>query len=350
MAMSKFSKSTAALPPSVRKNPPPPPIPFVSKVKKMDKVDGTEGDKSEWINWEFLMYPDNPAWGSKYSWQFAIFKDGFPEDLIKWVMAFHEIENLMPMKEPVEKTRMFWTLLKEQALSYFEHHLMRRLEAEDSEVTDNELIELVLRDVGLEYIPKCAIHVQKYYMRQPRGLYMDLNTSVQQFIESLNDLNRYLLYFSEENTKHLDQDEIIEILDQVKDPEWHEAMVNANIDIFEISYEASVSYFNCLENFEKIRRTNGPNPSTLPVDNKKYVTSSVCKSSKNHKGSNMWCQYCDKKNHNTDDCREIAKFKQQKKKRLALKPKLDPEKSLWSSSVFSKKLMQVKGNWSLKRL
>jgi hypothetical protein len=30
---------------------------------------------------------------------------------------------------------------------------MRRLEVEDSEVPDNELIELVLRDVGLEYIP-----------------------------------------------------------------------------------------------------------------------------------------------------------------------------------------------------
>jgi hypothetical protein len=27
----------------------------------------------------------------------------------------------------------------------------------------------------------------------------------------------------------------------------------------------------------------------------------------------MWCQYCDKNNHNTADCRAIAKFKQQKK-------------------------------------
>jgi hypothetical protein len=34
------------------------------------------------------------------------------------------------------------------------------LEAEDSEVPDNELKELVLRDVGLEYIPKRAIHMQ----------------------------------------------------------------------------------------------------------------------------------------------------------------------------------------------
>jgi hypothetical protein len=105
-------------------------------------------------------------------------------------------------------------------------------------------------------------------MRQ-LGLYVDLNTFVQQFVERLNDLNRYLFYFPEENPKQLDQDEIIEILDQAKarDPEWHEAMVNANIDIFEMSYEESVSFFNHLENLEKIRRTNSPNLSSLPVDN-----------------------------------------------------------------------------------
>jgi hypothetical protein len=27
----------------------------------------------------------------------------------------------------------------------------------------------------------------------------------------------------------------------------------------------------------------------------------------------MWCHYCDKNNHNTDDCRVIAKFKQHEK-------------------------------------
>jgi hypothetical protein len=110
------------------------------------------------------MDPDNTA--SKYSRQFAIFKDGCTEDWIKWVMAFCEIENLMPMNEPANKTRMFRTLLKGQALSYFEHQLMRRLEAEDSEVPDNQLIELDLRDVGLECIPKRAICVQNYDIRQ----------------------------------------------------------------------------------------------------------------------------------------------------------------------------------------
>jgi hypothetical protein len=66
---------------------------------------------------------------------------------------------------------MFWTFLKGQALSYFEHHLMRRLEAEDSDVPDNEILELVLRNLGIEYIPKRAICMQKYYMRW--GLYVE---------------------------------------------------------------------------------------------------------------------------------------------------------------------------------
>jgi hypothetical protein len=59
-------------------------------------------------------------------------------------MAFREIENMMPLKKSADKTRMFRTLLKGQALSYFEHHFMRSLEAEDSDVPNNELIGLVL--------------------------------------------------------------------------------------------------------------------------------------------------------------------------------------------------------------
>jgi hypothetical protein len=43
--MDKFSKSSDALPPSVRENPPP--IPFVFKVNKMDMVEGTDADKDK---------------------------------------------------------------------------------------------------------------------------------------------------------------------------------------------------------------------------------------------------------------------------------------------------------------
>jgi hypothetical protein len=83
-----------------------------------------------------------------------------------------------------------------------------------------------------------------------------------------------------------------------------------------------------LENLENIKRTNGPNPSSLPTDNKKCesVTSSLGNSSKNHKGSNMWYHYCDKNNHNTADCRAIAKFKQQKNNKACFEGKAGPRK------------------------
>jgi hypothetical protein len=41
---------------------------------------------------------------------------------------------------------------------------------------------------------------------------------------------------------------------------------NANIDIIEISYEKSVSYLKRVENLEKIRHINGPEPAKLSID------------------------------------------------------------------------------------
>jgi hypothetical protein len=79
------------------------------------------------------------------------------------VMSLRETENMISLKESADKTRMFWTLLKGQPLSYFEHHLRRRFEGEDSEVPDHELIKIVIRElhIFLEYIPKHAIGVKK---------------------------------------------------------------------------------------------------------------------------------------------------------------------------------------------
>jgi hypothetical protein len=42
-------------------------------------------------------------------------------------------------------------------------------------------------------------------------------------------------------------------------------MVNANIDIFEMSNEESVPYFKRLENLKKIKHTKDLYPSSLPV-------------------------------------------------------------------------------------
>jgi hypothetical protein len=78
----------------------------------------------------------------------------------------------------------------DKALFYFEHDLSMSLKAEDSDLPDNVLIEKLLRDIGLEYIPKLPTRLQKYYMRRQGDLKMGLNTFVQKFVERLNNLNR----------------------------------------------------------------------------------------------------------------------------------------------------------------
>jgi hypothetical protein len=103
-----------------------------------------------------------------------------------------------------------------------------------------------------------------------------------------------------------------------------------------------MSYFKYLENLEKIKRTNGPNPSSLPVDNKKPVTSSVGKSSKHHKGSNMWCHYCDKNKLNTAECRLTAKFKQQKKNKACFEAKAGPGKKSLAFLVLFEEINALK--------
>jgi hypothetical protein len=117
MAISKFVKSGNGLPSLVCENPP---ITFNSKARK-----------TEFIKLEFFMDPSNPA--SQYARHFVIFKDGCTEEWIKWLMAYCDIESLMPLKEPADKSKMLKTLLKGQALSYLENHLRKRLDAEDAE-------------------------------------------------------------------------------------------------------------------------------------------------------------------------------------------------------------------------
>jgi hypothetical protein len=165
--------------PSMRENPP---IPFTPNSKKV-KSELTEADKTELITFDFFVDPKNSA--TKFSKEFLIFKDGGPEDWIKWLMGYRDLEMMMPLREPSDKSKMLQTLLKGRALSQFDHHLRKRLGAEDIELPDHDLLELVIRGVGLEYISRRAIRVQKYYMM--RCLFMGPSVSVQQFVEHLNE-------------------------------------------------------------------------------------------------------------------------------------------------------------------
>jgi hypothetical protein len=59
----------------------------------------------------------------------------------------------------------------------------------------------------------------------------------------------------------------------------------------------------------------------------------------------MWFHYCDKNNHNTADCRAIAKFKQQKNNKSCFEAKAGPGKEFLAFLCLFKEI-----NSLLKRL
>jgi hypothetical protein len=60
----------------------------------------------------------------------------------------------------------------------------------------------------------------------------------------------------------------------------------------------------------------------------------------------MWCHYCDKNNHNTADCRAIAKLKQQKNNKAHFEAKAGPGKK--SLAFLFEEINSVKRDLQLK--
>jgi hypothetical protein len=52
----------------------------------------------------------------------------------------------MPLKEPSDRTKILGTMVKGRVLLLFEYHLSKICVGEDIETTDQELLELVIRD------------------------------------------------------------------------------------------------------------------------------------------------------------------------------------------------------------
>jgi hypothetical protein len=61
-------------------------------------------------------------------------------------MFFCEIASLMHLRKSTEKTNI--VLLKGQNNFHFEHLITNILDTNDSELTENDLIALVIEDIG----------------------------------------------------------------------------------------------------------------------------------------------------------------------------------------------------------
>jgi hypothetical protein len=63
----------------------------------------------------------------------------------------------------------------------------------------------------------------------------------------------------------------------------------------------------------------------------------------------MWCHYCDKNNHNTVDCRAIAKFKQQKNNKACFEAKAGPGKKSLAFNFLSEEIYALKRQLKLEK-
>jgi hypothetical protein len=106
MAMSNFSKSSAAFFPLCERSSL---LPFVCMVNKTDKVDVPDAEKYECIKLQFLMDPENSACGSEITPKVCYLQGWMPRGVYKvftGLVFFFEMENLMLLKEPADKTSM----------------------------------------------------------------------------------------------------------------------------------------------------------------------------------------------------------------------------------------------------
>ena len=105
----------------------------MTKLKKLE-AEGADSNKVESIRFEFLVDPSNPA--TRFFKEFIIFKNGSPEEYMRWLIGYRDLELLMPLKEPSDRTKMLCNMLKGHSLSLFEYHLSKRCGGEDIEVSD----------------------------------------------------------------------------------------------------------------------------------------------------------------------------------------------------------------------
>jgi hypothetical protein len=62
----------------------------------------------------------------------------------------------------------------------------------------------------------------------------------------------------------------------------------------------------------------------------------------------MWCHYCDNNNHNTADCRAIAKFEQQKNNKAGFEAKAGPGKKSLAFLILFEEINALKRQLQLK--
>jgi hypothetical protein len=293
----------------------PAPICYVKSSRASAKHDDTM-----YHEFEYSMHSASPETGTKMKTKTLMFEDGDAEMWCDWRIEFDDLIRLAPLESGTDKINAALTLLKGKALQHFKEY--QRVETvkeanrpNPDERDDNDLFNEIIDDVAKEFFPvNHAYRRQIFYMKY--HLFIGGKTGVRDFIARVHRINSCIPYFPRKNgkkglrnCKKLGEDELCDILNLAKKPEWTIRMLEANQDPYDFDLQELTEYLERLETASSIfdRRdraikdvSNGKKKRKPDDDGKKNnqqfkkkprTTCPICK--KFHKGD---CWYKDDKN------------------------------------------------------
>ena len=275
----------------------PPAIPFEKPAEK--KTANEKDEKDKYKTFDIKIDKDDKD-SDTVEQHIKVFEQGSPEDYIKWLEGYKELEIVLPLEKPEHKVNVVRSILKGPYLETFNTALGEK------SIT-NKKVQEALNKVTLKAFnnDRNAYRRQVQYMRY----HLYFNTSnFKSFEHRLKQLNKYLSYFpippGKTEVEPLPEDQLIEIIDNAKPLEYHQQMLQANFNPFEKSLEEFGQFIERLEASAKISTVITKSKSTSASDSKKKKRKKRNESDDEEKKLHK-CKYCKKMvTHDSKDCWE----------------------------------------------
>jgi hypothetical protein len=197
------------------------------------------------------------------------FEDGDADMWCEWREQLEDLYGLIPLTTAEQKAKAIVSLLRGKALALYLTH-RPRLEHEQADLVDSlddvltieDILERSLDQLAKEFFPiKHTYRRQVFYMRY--HLFTGGENTVCEVDMRLNRMNDYLLYFStiEHNDNKFKQggvlrdDQLCNIINLAKKPEWSLKMMEANVDPYDLGlHDLVLNYLERLELVDSLQK------------------------------------------------------------------------------------------------
>lgn len=310
----------------------PPPVSFTSKVSRKTFQQGKKSSSSEksddsdhYRSFEIPLDPAD-ADSDTYTMKVSVFESGSAEEWILWRTDVQDLFTKLDANDkPAKQQQIYTSLLQGAARDDFVAHYTKRTTANNAlrqgKKTAQALLNQVILDTSKKYFStECdwpnAYRYQKAYMR--KNLFIgDMNPDT--FCDRLLKLNRMLPFFPPKEDwkakpKILDDDELCDILDSAKKPEWHITMMSQGRRPHSFdTFEEAQQYYKQLYNAAEFRKRMMPTQHSEQSGKSSRKRDRASKPASQTDTPRPKCKHCGKM-HKSDTCWTLSKNKDKRPK------------------------------------